>query len=85
MQDFVNTVGTIAATLTTISFLPQTVKVIRTKHTKDLSLVMYILLTVGIALWTFYGVLFGQWPIIISNIVALPLTATILYMKLREK
>ncbi len=78
-------IGTIAATLTTLSFLPQTIKVIKTRHTKDISLLMYVLLVVGVSLWFVYGIMLHSWPIIISNFVTLPLVITILIMKIWEK
>jgi MtN3 and saliva related transmembrane protein len=76
-------VGGIAATLTTCSFIPQVWKVWRTKHTKDISLLMYTLFTVGVALWLVYGVLLGAWPIIMANSITLLLAGTVLVLKLR--
>lgn len=76
-------IGGIAATLTTCSFIPQVWKVWRTKHTKDISLLMYTLFTVGVALWLVYGVLLGAWPIIMANSITLLLAGTVLVLKLR--
>jgi MtN3 and saliva related transmembrane protein len=76
-------VGGIAATLTTCSFIPQVWKVWRTKHTKDISLLMYTLFTFGVALWLIYGILLGAWPIIIANSITLLLAGTVLVLKLR--
>ncbi len=84
-MDLIDILGALAATLTTISFLPQTIQVIKTRHTKDLSLYMYILLTSGIFLWLCYGIASLQWPIIISNAICLPLCVTILIIKVLEK
>lgn len=81
----VTIIGLTAATLTTLSFVPQAVKVIKTKHTKDLSLEMYTLFTVGIGLWLVYGILNHDLPIILSNIVTVVLAATILIMKIKYK
>jgi MtN3 and saliva related transmembrane protein len=77
-------VGSIGATLTTISTMPQAVKAIRTKHTADLSLAMYIMLSIGICFWLAYGVMLEKWPIIIANIVSLPPVVIILIMKLKR-
>jgi MtN3 and saliva related transmembrane protein len=76
-------IGGIAATLTTCSFLPQVWRVWRTRHTKDISLLMYALFTVGVALWLAYGILLDAWPIIIANSITLLLAGTVLVLKLR--
>lgn len=76
-------IGGIAATLTTCSFIPQVLRVWRTKHTKDISLLMYSLFTLGVALWLVYGVLLDAWPIIIANSITLLLAGTVLVLKLR--
>ena len=76
-------IGAIAATLTTCSFLPQVWRVWQTRHTKDISLLMYTLFTLGVALWLAYGILLDAWPIIIANSITLLLAGTVLVMKLR--
>ncbi len=78
-------IGFIAASLTTASFLPQAIKVIRTRNTKDISLLMYLMFNTGVVLWLAYGLLIIDFPIIIANIIALTFTATILVMKIRYK
>lgn len=75
--------GLTAGTLTTISFLPQVIKTWKTRSAKDLSLVMFLLFTIGIALWLVYGILINDLPVILSNMVTLVLAATILFFKLR--
>ena len=60
-------IGSTAATLTTTAFMPQAWKVWRTRHTADISLGMYILFTLGVALWLAYGILLESWPIIIAT------------------
>ena len=76
-------VGSIAATLTTIAFLPQAIQVIKTKSTRDISLVMYLVFTIGVAFWLTYGILLDAVPIIIGNIVTLILALIVLLMKLK--
>ncbi len=76
-------IGGAAATLTTCSFLPQVVRVWQTRHTKDISLLMYSLFTTGVALWLAYGVLLASWPIILANGITLLLAGTVLVLKLR--
>lgn len=75
-------IGSAAATLTTTAFIPQAWKVWRTRHTADISLGMYILFTLGVALWLVYGILLGSWPIIIANSVTLVLAGLVLVMKI---
>jgi len=76
-------IGFAAATLTTLSFVPQALKTIRSRDTRGISAGMYAMFTVGIALWLGYGLYLHSWPMIISNIVTFILSATILGMKLR--
>lgn len=78
-------VGTIAACLTTFSFLPQAIKTFRTKDVSGISLSMYGIFTAGVALWLVYGILLGAWPIIISNAITVSLALSILLMKLRYR
>ena len=75
--------GGIAASLTTISFIPQVYQVWRTRHTKDISLGMYAIFTCGVAMWLVYGILLGAWPIIVANTLTVCLAGTVLVMKLR--
>jgi MtN3 and saliva related transmembrane protein len=76
-------IGSIAATLTTCLFIPQVWHVLKTRHTKDISLGMYALFTGGVALWLVYGILLGAWPIIIANCITLVLAGMVLILKLR--
>jgi MtN3 and saliva related transmembrane protein len=77
-------IGDIAAILTTLSFFPQAVRVIRTRDTGAISLVMYLLFTAGVALWGVYGLMTMQWSIILANGVTVVLAALILAMKVRD-
>jgi MtN3 and saliva related transmembrane protein len=74
--------GTLAAALTTLSFVPQALLTLRTRQVQGISLAMYSLFTAGIALWLAYGWRLGEWPIIVANAVTLVLAATILVTKL---
>ena len=78
-------IGMIAAICTTVSFIPQAVKTIRTKNTTAISSVMYSLFTFGTLMWLEYGFLCDDIPIIIANAITLILAAIILYYKLRYK
>ena len=71
-------VGLLAAVCTTGSFLPQAIKTWRTRHVADLSLVMYVVLCTGVALWLAYGLLISDVPIVVANVVTLVLAGSIL-------
>jgi len=75
-------VGYVAATLTTLSFVPQAWHTFQTRDVSGISLGMYSAFTLGVALWLVYGVLLGAWPVIIANVITLALAACILVMKL---
>jgi MtN3 and saliva related transmembrane protein len=83
MNSITSTIGFIAAILTTVSFVPQVLKVWRTRSAKDISLGMYSLFTLGIATWLVYGVLIDSWPVILANLVTLILAGSVLVMKLK--
>ena len=77
--------GYVAATLTTLAFVPQAWKTIRSKDTRSISLGMYVVFTIGIGFWLAYGFVLDSIPMILSNIVTFGLSATILAMKLKYK
>lgn len=77
-------IGLLAAICTTFSFLPQVIKVWKTKQTKDLSLRMYSIMFVGICLWLFYGVKINSLSIIFANIVTVILVVIILVFILKK-
>jgi len=78
---FTDNIGSAAATLTTMAFIPQVWKIWRTKHTADISMGMYVLFTIGVALWLTYGILIGSWPIIMANSFTLVLASAVVAMK----
>lgn len=84
-MNFTDLIGTLAACLTTCSFLPQAIKTFRTKDVSGISLAMYGIFTAGVALWLAYGILLGAWPIIIANAVTVSLALSIFVMKLRYR
>ena len=71
-------IGFIAAICTTFAFLPQVIKVWKTKQTKGLSLRMYTIMFIGICLWFVYGLRINSLSIILANIVTGVLVFTIL-------
>jgi len=84
-SNFINFIGTVAGAFTTVSFLPQVIRVWKTRSTRDLSLVMFLLFVAGLILWLIYGVLVHSWPVIIANCVTLVLALIILTFKLIYK
>lgn len=81
---FIAILGTVAATLSTLSFIPQVVKAWKTKQTKDISLPMYLALITASVLWFTYGILLQAPPIYLSNALILLFSLSILFLKLRH-
>ncbi|MEP7298958.1 MAG: SemiSWEET transporter [Burkholderiales bacterium] len=79
---FTDGLGYLAATLTTVSFIPQAWLTFRSRDVSGISLGMYSVFTLGIALWLGYGAMLRAWPIVVANVVTLLLAAAILTMKL---
>jgi MtN3 and saliva related transmembrane protein len=75
--------GFAAATCTTLAFAPQFLKVWKTRSTEDISLGMFLVLVLGVALWLLYGLLSGDAPLVASNAITLVLAGGILFMKLK--
>ncbi len=82
-MDFKEFIGFAAATLTTVSFIPQAWKTFRTRDVSGISLVMYSLFTTGVALWLAYGVITANPPVTAANAITLALALAVLVMKLR--
>jgi MtN3 and saliva related transmembrane protein len=82
-MDWITIVGLIAGLLTTAGFLPQVIKISKTRKTDDISLGMYILAVAGISLWFIYGIIRWDFPIMIANGISMCLTGIILIMKLK--
>jgi MtN3 and saliva related transmembrane protein len=80
---FIETIGLAAAVLTTLCWIPQAVRTIRTRDTRAISLVTQAAFTTGVGLWLVYGLLLGSVPLIAANGVSFILVATILALKIR--
>ena len=78
-----DTIGYLAAFLTTCSFVPQAWLTLRTRDVSGISAGMYSVFTAGVALWLLYGWLTDAWPVVLANAVTLALAGSILVMKLR--
>ena len=82
-QETINFIGYAAATCTTVSFLPQLIRVVRLRSAKDISLGMFSIFSAGTAMWLTYGLLSHTWPVAVANGVTLVLSFSILMLKLR--
>ena len=80
---WIDAIGSIAAVLTTASFVPQAWHSFKTRDVSGISLSMYSVFTLGVALWLLYGVLLQSWPLMVANSITLVLATAILGMKLR--
>ncbi len=74
--------GYAAATLTTLSFVPQAWLMLRTRDVSGISTGMYSVFTLGTALWLAWGLQIGVWPVVVANAITLTLAASILAMRL---
>ena len=84
-MDIVDTLGLAAGFLTTVAYVPQVVKIWRSKSARDVSLRTFLALTVGIAAWLVYGVAKHDVPLILWNAVTLVLAGAILAMKVKDR
>lgn len=81
--ELVESTGLLAGFLTTLAYVPQVLKVWRSRTARDISLIMFLLMNIGIALWLIYGLLIGSPGLIAANLVTLGLTAAVLAAKLK--
>jgi len=78
-----NLIGFLAGFCTTIAFIPQVIKVYKTKSTKDISFAMFAIFTFGVLCWTIYGLFIVNLPMIIANAITLVLASAILIAKIK--
>jgi MtN3 and saliva related transmembrane protein len=83
--DLANIIGLVAGSLTTVAYLPQVVKIWKTKSARDLSLGMFVTLSAGIFLWLVYGILIGSLPVILANAATLVFSGFVLFLKIRYR
>lgn len=85
MVDYVSILGYAAGILIVVAYVPQVIKIWKTKSARDLSLYLFIILLAGTFLWTVYGFLVNSMPIILANVSIFSLSIIILYFKLKYK
>lgn len=81
IMEMITLLGLTAGTLTTLSFIPQVIKIWKSKSAHDISFGMFIMFSLGILLWVIYGVLIESPPLVIANAVTLVLAIAILLLK----
>ena len=77
--------GLVAAFFTTAAFIPQVYKVWKEKSAKDISLTMYLVLTIGLILWLGYGVSIQSLPVTLANAITLLLVLFMVFLKLKHR
>lgn len=74
--------GYVAAILTTSSFFPQAVQTLRTRDTSGISLGMYVMFTSGVVIWALFGLITGDGPVLVSNLITALPAGLILHRKI---
>jgi MtN3 and saliva related transmembrane protein len=75
--------GLAAGALTTIAFVPQVVRIVKTRSAHDISWWMFGLFSAGVVLWLWYGMMLQALPVIVANVITLALALAILFLKWR--
>ena len=83
MLPFLNIIGYTAGVFTTFGSLPQIIRAIKTKSTKDLSYTSLFIIAIGAILWTVYGVLLKNGPLIVWDTIIFILYTTLIILKFR--
>lgn len=77
-------IGLVAASFTTFAFLPQSIRAIKTKHTKDISLPMLIMLEIGVVIWIIYGSMISDIPLLAANTISFIFVTITLALKIKH-
>ena len=77
-------IGFIAAILSVICFIPQAMRIIKTKDTNAISFWMYFIFLLSVIFWLIYGIMMTSYPIIFKNIFVILLAGTILLLKIKD-
>jgi MtN3 and saliva related transmembrane protein len=85
IMDIITYIGFAAGIVTTFAFLPQVIRILRTRRTRDISLGWALSMTLGIGLWLIYGIKRSDPPMIAANSISLLLILIILFSKFRYK
>jgi MtN3 and saliva related transmembrane protein len=82
-MNWVTVLGLSAGAVSTVAMMPQIIKIWRTRHTKDLSLLTFTLIFIGGVLWSAYGLILHDWPIILPNVLITAIVFSILILKIK--
>ena len=83
-MEWIPLIGYLAASLTTLSFLPQAIKVISPRNTQGISGLMYVMFVCGLVMWLIYGVMIEDTAVSMANLLTLLFALPILIIKLRR-
>ena len=83
MENIISYIGFFAGFCTTMAFVPQAIKAWKTKSTKDISLLMFLIFITGVVFWLIYGILIFKLPLIVANAITLILAISILVAKIK--
>jgi MtN3 and saliva related transmembrane protein len=83
--ELITSLGFAAGIITTFAFLPQVVRILKSRRTRDISLLWALSMTLGVGLWLFYGIIKHDPPMIAANSITLVLLMIILFSKLRYR
>ncbi|MDO8960857.1 MAG: SemiSWEET transporter [Methylotenera sp.] len=84
LSEYASYIGTVGATLTTVSFVPQVIHSYRTRDLSGVSLSMYSIFTLGVGLWLVYGLLKQDWPLIVANSITFCLATIVIVLKVQQ-
>lgn len=84
-MDIEEIIGTLAGVFTTVAVLPQIIKALKTRKVEDVSPYMFIVLCLGVGLWTIYGIFKMDWPIILTNGISFILNGIMLFIVLKSR
>jgi MtN3 and saliva related transmembrane protein len=85
LMEFTSYIGIAAGIFTSISLLPQLIKIIREKETENISSFMLFILIAGLGLWIWYGLLKKDYPILITNSFSFLVNSLMIYFTFRYK
>ncbi len=77
--------GILAGTLTTVSFIPQVIKIYKMKDARELSFATFFIFSLGVFLWLIYGIIIREWPVILANGITFLLICLIIIMKIKYR
>ena len=80
----IESIGFLAAALSTICWFPQSIRTIQTQDTKAISLPSHAMFTASVALWAVYGWALGSWPLFLCNVIAFIPVAIVLWIKVKN-